>query len=80
MNFFIGFLIALAVGFDGIGGGSFTVPRSFLIVGLTAGDSGRHSLCLRGSPAADRRAVLSRGEKLSCALSVAPSAWSNSRP
>src|SRR5436305_10119211 len=37
MNFFIGFLIAVAVGLTGIGGGSFTVPALVLIVGLTAG-------------------------------------------
>src|SRR5437899_11405405 len=37
MNFFIGFLIAVAVGLTGIGGGSFTVPALILIVGLTAG-------------------------------------------
>ncbi len=39
MNFFIGFLIALAVGLTGIGGGSFTVPALVLIVGLTAGEA-----------------------------------------
>src|SRR6266403_4010686 len=37
MNFFIGFMIALAVGLTGIGGGSFTVPALVLIIGLTAG-------------------------------------------
>src|SRR5436853_2485241 len=37
MNFFIGFLIAVAVGLTGIGGGSFTVPALVLIVGLPAG-------------------------------------------
>ena len=36
MNFFIGFLIAVAVGLTGIGGGSFTVPALILIVGLTS--------------------------------------------
>ncbi len=40
MNFFIGFLIAVAVGLTGIGGGSFTVPALVLIVGLTAGEAG----------------------------------------
>src|SRR5258705_9352584 len=39
MNFFIGFLVALAVGLTGIGGGSFTVPALVLIVGLTAGEA-----------------------------------------
>jgi uncharacterized protein len=36
MNASIGFLIALAVGLTGIGGGSFTVPALVLIVGLAA--------------------------------------------
>ncbi|MGA2509049.1 MAG: sulfite exporter TauE/SafE family protein [Candidatus Acidiferrales bacterium] len=35
MNLLIGFAIALAVGFTGIGGGSFTVPALVLIVGLS---------------------------------------------
>jgi len=39
MNLFIGFLIAVAVGLTGIGGGSFTVPALVLIVGLTAGEA-----------------------------------------
>jgi uncharacterized membrane protein YfcA len=39
MNFVIGFLIALAVGMTGIGGGSFTVPALVLLVGLTAGEA-----------------------------------------
>jgi len=39
MNFCIGFLIAVAVGLTGIGGGSFTVPALILIVGLTAGEA-----------------------------------------
>jgi uncharacterized membrane protein YfcA len=39
MNFLIGFLIALAVGMTGIGGGSFTVPALVLIAGLTAGEA-----------------------------------------
>jgi uncharacterized protein len=34
MNFFIGFVIALAVGLTGVGGGSFTVPALVLIGGL----------------------------------------------
>ena len=37
MQILIGFLIALAVGLTGIGGGSFTVPALVLIVGLPAG-------------------------------------------
>jgi uncharacterized membrane protein YfcA len=37
MNILIGFLIALAVGLTGIGGGSFTVPALVLIVRLSAG-------------------------------------------
>src|SRR5579862_9663729 len=37
MQLTIGFLIALAVGLTGIGGGSFTVPALVLIVGLPAG-------------------------------------------
>src|SRR5260370_1958435 len=39
MNLVIGFLIAVAVGLTGIGGGSFTVPALVLIVGLTAGEA-----------------------------------------
>lgn len=39
MNFLLGFLIALAVGLTGIGGGSFTVPALVLIVGLAAGEA-----------------------------------------
>jgi len=39
MNLFIGFLIAIAVGLTGIGGGSFTVPARILVVGLTAGEA-----------------------------------------
>ncbi|OLB20923.1 MAG: hypothetical protein AUI12_18420 [Acidobacteria bacterium 13_2_20CM_2_57_6] len=39
MNLFIGFLIAIAVGLTGIGGGSFTVPALILLVGLTAGEA-----------------------------------------
>jgi len=37
MNALIGFVIALAVGLTGIGGGSFTVPALVLIVGLMPG-------------------------------------------
>jgi uncharacterized protein len=36
MHFIIGFVIALAVGLTGIGGGSFTVPALVLIAGLPA--------------------------------------------
>ena len=39
MNFLIGFLIAVAVGLTGIGGGSFTVPALVLLAGLTAGEA-----------------------------------------
>jgi uncharacterized protein len=39
MRLAIGFLIALAVGLTGIGGGSFTVPALMLIVGLPAATS-----------------------------------------
>ena len=39
MQILIGFLISLAVGLTGIGGGSFTVPALVLIVGLRAGDA-----------------------------------------
>jgi len=35
----LGFLIALAVGLTGVGGGSFTVPALLLIVGLPAGEA-----------------------------------------
>lgn len=35
----IGFVIALAVGLTGIGGGSFTVPALLLFAGLSAGDA-----------------------------------------
>jgi hypothetical protein len=39
MTFLIGFVIALAVGLTGIGGGSFTVPALILILGLAAGEA-----------------------------------------
>src|SRR5579864_6380137 len=39
MHSAIGFLIALAVGMTGIGGGSFTVPALVLLVGLTSGEA-----------------------------------------
>jgi uncharacterized membrane protein YfcA len=39
MNFLIGFLIAIAVGLTGIGGGSFTVPALLLLAGVTAGEA-----------------------------------------
>jgi uncharacterized membrane protein YfcA len=39
MSFLLGFLIAIAVGLTGVGGGSFTVPALVLIVGLTAGEA-----------------------------------------
>ena len=39
MNFLIGFLIAVAVGLTGIGGGRFTVPALILIAGLAAGEA-----------------------------------------
>lgn len=39
MNLLIGFLIAVAVGLTGIGGGSFTVPALILIAGLAAGEA-----------------------------------------
>lgn len=39
VNYLIGFLIALAVGLTGIGGGSFTVPALVLIAGLPAAAS-----------------------------------------
>lgn len=39
MNFLVGFLIAVAVGLTGIGGGSFTVPALLLLAGLTAGEA-----------------------------------------
>lgn len=39
MHFLIGFLIALAVGLTGIGGGTFTVPALVLLVGLPAGEA-----------------------------------------
>ena len=39
MNYLIGFLIAVAVGLTGIGGGSFTVPALVLLVGLPAGEA-----------------------------------------
>src|SRR2546425_10300676 len=35
----LGFIIALAVGLTGIGGGSFTVPALLLIVGLPVGEA-----------------------------------------
>ena len=39
VNLLIGFLIAIAVGLTGIGGGSFTVPALLLLAGLTAGEA-----------------------------------------
>src|ERR1700760_1483605 len=39
MHLILGFLIALAVGLTGIGGGSFTVPALLLIVGLPPGEA-----------------------------------------
>ena len=39
MNFLLGFLIAVAVGLTGIGGGSFTVPALVLLAGLPAGEA-----------------------------------------
>jgi uncharacterized membrane protein YfcA len=39
MHYLVGFLIALAVGLTGIGGGSFTVPALLLLAGLTAGEA-----------------------------------------
>lgn len=39
MNLLLGFLIAIAVGLTGIGGGSFTVPALLLLAGLTAGEA-----------------------------------------
>jgi uncharacterized protein len=39
VNSLIGFLIALAVGLTGIGGGSFTVPALVLIVGMPSGEA-----------------------------------------
>src|SRR5207245_1298279 len=39
MHFLIGFLIAVAVGLTGIGGGSFTVPALVLIAGLPASEA-----------------------------------------
>jgi uncharacterized membrane protein YfcA len=39
MNLLIGFLVAVAVGLTGVGGGSFTVPALVLIAGLTAGEA-----------------------------------------
>jgi uncharacterized membrane protein YfcA len=39
MHYVIGFVIALAVGLTGIGGGSFTVPALVLIIGLSPGAS-----------------------------------------
>jgi hypothetical protein len=39
MNFVIGFLIALAVGLTGIGGGSFTVPALVLLAGFSAAEA-----------------------------------------
>src|SRR5258705_480128 len=39
MHSLIGFLIALAVGLTGVGGGSFTVPALVLLAGFTAGEA-----------------------------------------
>src|ERR1700738_2012903 len=39
MNLLIGFLIAIAVGLTGVGGGRFTVPALVLVGGLTAAEA-----------------------------------------
>ncbi len=39
MNYILGFIIALAMGLTGIGGGSFTVPSLVLLADLTAGEA-----------------------------------------
>jgi uncharacterized protein len=39
IHLILGFVIALAVGLTGIGGGSFTVPALLLVVGLPAGEA-----------------------------------------
>jgi uncharacterized protein len=39
MYYVVGFIIAIAVGLTGIGGGSFTVPALVLLAGLTAGEA-----------------------------------------
>ena len=39
MYYLVGFIIAIAVGLTGIGGGSFTVPALVLLAGLTAGEA-----------------------------------------
>jgi uncharacterized protein len=39
MYYLVGFIIAIAVGVTGIGGGSFTVPALVLLTGLTAGEA-----------------------------------------
>ena len=39
IHLLLGFFIALAVGFTGLGGGSFTVPALLLLVGLPAGEA-----------------------------------------
>ncbi len=39
MHYLVGFLVAVAVGLTGIGGGSFTVPALVLLAGLTAGEA-----------------------------------------
>src|SRR5260370_28176819 len=53
MNFLIGFMIALAVGLTGIGGGSFTVPAPVLIVWVTARQPGATAFVFGG-----RRALI----------------------
>src|SRR6266852_5135319 len=42
MYYLVGFIIAIAVGLTGIGGGSFTVPALVLLTGLTAGEPVRN--------------------------------------
>src|ERR1700740_357502 len=39
MHCLVGFLIALAVGLTGVGGGAFPVPALVLLAGLTAGEA-----------------------------------------
>src|SRR3989442_14141443 len=49
MHFLIGFVIAVAVGLTGIGGGSFTVPALVLIAGVPASEAGGTAFVFGGA-------------------------------
>jgi hypothetical protein len=75
MNRLIGFLIALAVGLTGIGGGSFTVPALVLLAGLAAGGSCGNGFLVCRRAALDCSSLLRAREAVSSTLPAAPAAW-----